>query len=431
MIYIVDNIFNYIIYLFILHFGFRMNERKNKFFPLVSMLVMLAAGIFNTYFDSNSPIIYIMWSVCSICLFFEDSLVHLFLLSAGLMYSTGITDTFSVILVQIVLIGGGISGTDITWWMESAYVLSFFVYLSVYLQLLKKNDIYLCDISWKYLIALLLESSIFQMFYNFVFFFFDLYHASYGWDAYLLFIISVIGVIYSIFLMLSLAIKNVQMDRQNMELQSLAKMQKQQYDYQLQQSVSIRSFKHDLANHIGVLRELANEQKPDAIKEYIEEIWKIQSEFDIVLHTGDSFLDVIINYYAYLTARENIDYAVFGKLTGEMPMEMFDITTLMGNVLQNAIEATEIADNPTIRIELIEHRTEIFVIVKNSTVQKDHAKIGILETSKENKLNHGFGLKNVQAVIKKYHGECYMEFVTEEGRTYFIVSISLPKENYA
>lgn len=428
MIYIFDNIANYIIYLFILHFGFRINKRQNYAFTITSMLVMLVAGIFNAHFDSNSPIIYIIWSACCICLFFEGNLWKLLLLSAGLMYFTGIIDTFSVILIQVLLIGGGFDGTDITWWMEPAYGLSFIVYLLVYLQLLKKNDVYLSDISWKYLVALLIESSIFQMFYNFVFSFFDIYHAAYGWDAYLLFFISVIGVMYSIFLILSLAIKNVQADRQNTELLAFAKMQKQQYDYQLQQSVSIRRFKHDMSNHIGAIRELASQEKLDAVKEYIEKIWNVQSEFDLTIHTGDSFLDVIINYYSYLAQSENIKFEISGQLTQELPLEMIDITTMIGNILQNAIEAAETSDAPFIKVELIEHKTEIFILVKNSTAQKGSIKGRLIETSKADKDNHGFGLKNVQTVIEKYHGECYMEFVKEDSRSFFTINISLPKE---
>lgn len=93
MIYLVDNISNYLIYLFIIHFGFRLNPRKNSFFIGASVLTMLSAGAYNGYFDTNSPIIYIVWSVLSICLFFEDRLSHLFILSAALMYFTGIIDT--------------------------------------------------------------------------------------------------------------------------------------------------------------------------------------------------------------------------------------------------------------------------------------------------------------------------------------------------
>ena len=71
------------------------------------------------------------------------------------------------------------------------------------------------------------------MFYNFVFVFFDENHTMYGWDAYAVFFISISGAIYSIFLTLGLAIKNILSIRRNGELQSFMQMQKEQYDYQL------------------------------------------------------------------------------------------------------------------------------------------------------------------------------------------------------
>ncbi len=426
MIYIVDNISNYLIYLFIIHFGFKLNPRKNKVLLGASVLIMLSAGGYNVYFDTNSPIIYIVWSVLSICLFFEDRLCHLFMLSAALMYFTGIIDTFSVMLIQVVLIGGGVGDTGITWWMEPAYLLSFLLYLLIYLQLFRKNDVYLCNIKFKYKFALLIQGSIFQMFYNFVFSFFYENHAMYDIDAYAVFFISITGVLYSIFLTLNLAIKNILSDRQNRELQSFMYMQKQQYDYQLQQSVAVRRFKHDLVNHIGVVRELINEKKTEEAKEYIDTIWNIQDVFDLKIHTGDSFLDIIVNYYSYLAVKENIEFAVWGKLTERMPLEMFDITTLMGNILQNAFEAAIKADVPRIRVELVEHKEEIFVVVSNSVAKRVNTKADFFMTSKEDKENHGFGLKNIAATVEKYHGECYMESILENREVLFQISIAIP-----
>ena len=429
MIYIVDNISNYIIYLFIIYFGFRLSPRKNRLYLGGSVLIMLLAGAFNAYFDINSPIVYMLWSVLAICLFFEDHIGHLLALSAALMYFTGIIDTFSVILIQVFLIGGGVDGTDIAWWMEPAYLISFLIYLLVYLQLLKKNEVYLCDIKFRYKLALLIQGSIFQMFYNYVFFFFDENHTMYSWDAYAVFFISIAGAIYSIFLTLSLAIKNILSDRQNRELQSFMHMQKQQYDYQLQQSVALRRFKHDLVNHIGVLRELMNEKKTEEAKEYIDTIWDIQDEFDLKIHTGDSFLDIIMNYYSYLADKENIEFVVSGKLTGEMHLEMFDLTTLMGNILQNAIEATRKAAIPKIRVELIEHKKEFFIVVSNSVDEIIDTQKGFSMTSKKDKDNHGFGLKNIVAVVEKYHGEYYIESIVENGEAMFKISIAIPREN--
>ena len=426
MIYIIDNISNYLIYLFIIYFGFRLSPRKSRFFLSMSVLIVFFAGAFNAYFDTNSPFVYIFWSVLSICLFFEERLGHLIVLSAALMYFTGIVDTFSVMLIQVMMIGGGISSTDIAWWMEPAYLLSFVIYLLAYLRILKKHEVYMCDIEFKYKFALFVQGSIFQLFYNFVFVFFNENHTMYGWDAYVVFFISIVGAIYSVFLTLSLAVKNILSSRQNRELQSFMYMQKQQYDYQLQQSVAVRRFKHDLVNHIGVLRELMNEKKTEEAKQYIDTIWNIQDAFDLKIHTGDSFLDVIVNYYLYLAIKENIEFVVLGKLTEKMPLEMFDITTLMGNILQNAVEAAVKADVPKIRVELIEHKKEIFIVVSNSVAKKFNTKTDFFMTSKKDKENHGFGLKNIAATVEKYHGECYMESIVENRETLFKISIAIP-----
>ena len=427
MIYIVDNISNYLIYLFIIHCGFSISPRRNRFFIGISGLIVLLAGAFNAYYDVNSPIVYIVWSVLSICLFFEERVGHLIVLSAALMYFTGIVDTFSVMLIQVMMIGGGISSTDIAWWMEPAYLLSFVIYLLAYLRILKKHEVYMCDIEFKYKFALLVQGSIFQMFYNFVFVFFDDNHTMYGWDAYAVFFISIVGVIYSVFLTLSLAVKNILSNRQNRELQSFMDMQKKQYDYQLQQSAAVRRFKHDLVNHIGVLRELMNEKKTEEAKEYIDTIWDMQDEFDLRIHTGDSSLDVIVNYYLYLAIKENIEFVVWGKLSEKMPLEMFDITTLMGNILQNAVEAAIKTDVPRIRVELVEHKKEIFIVVSNSAAKRINTKTDFFMTSKKDKENHGFGLKNIVATVEKYHGEYYMESIEENGEVLFRISIAIPK----
>ncbi len=428
MVYLVDNISNYLIYLFIIFYGFRLSPRKNRLFLVASVLVMLFAGAYNVFFDTNSPIVYLFWSVLSISLFFDDGLGHLLALSAAIMYFTGIVDTFSVMLIQIILIGGGIDGTKIRWWMETAYLISFLVYFLVYWKLFKKNNVYLCDIKLKYKLALLIQESIFQMFYNFVFVSFDENHEMYGFDAYILFFISIVGAMYSIFLILGLAIKSILSDRQNEELKSFLYMQKQQYDYQLQQSVAVRQFKHDLVNHIGVLRELTNQKKTEEVKEYIDTIWNIQNEFDLKIHTGDTLFDVILNYYLYLAEKEKIEFAVSGKLTEKTSLKMFDITTLMGNILQNAVEAAIQTAAPKIRVELIEHKKEFFIIVSNSMAKKINTPKGFFITSKTDTVNHGFGLKNIAAIVQKYYGEYYMESVVKNGETMFKISIALPRE---
>ncbi|MBD5463200.1 MAG: sensor histidine kinase [Lachnospiraceae bacterium] len=172
-----------------------------------------------------------------------------------------------------------------------------------------------------------------------------------------------------------------------------------------------------------------NQKKIEAAKEYIDTIWDIQDGFDLKIHTGDSFLDVIMNYYSYLAVKENIEFVVSGKLTEEMPLEMFDLTTLMGNILQNAIEASVKAAFPKIRVELVEHKKEIFIVVSNSVGEEINTKKVFFTTSKKDKENHGFGLKNIIAAVEKYYGEYYIESIVEKGEALFKISIAIPREN--
>ena len=127
-----------------------------------------------------------------------------------------------------------------------------------------------------------------------------------------------------------------------------------------------------------------------------------------------------------MAVKEKIEFAVCGKLTEKMPLEMFDITTMMGNILQNAYEAAIKADVPRIRVELVEHKKEIFIVVSNSVAKTINIKKDFFMTFKKDKQNHGFGLKNIVATVEKYHGECYMESIVENREVLFQISIAIP-----
>lgn len=95
-------------------------------------------------------------------------------------------------------------------------------------------------------------------------------------------------------------------------------------------------------------------------------------------------------------------------------------------ILQNAFEAAVKADVPRIRVELVEHKKEIFIVVRNSIAKRINTKTDFFMTSKKDKENHGFGLKNIAAAVEKYHGECYMESIVENGEILFQISIAIP-----
>jgi len=62
------------------------------------------------------------------------------------------------------------------------------------------------------------------------------------------------------------------------------------------------------------LRELICQRKDKEAKEYIDTIWKIQARHTQNVHTGDSFLEVVLNYYYDMAVKEKIEFTVAGRL---------------------------------------------------------------------------------------------------------------------
>lgn len=132
----------------------------------------------------------------------------------------------------------------------------------------------------------------------------------------------------------------------------------QQYEYQTAKDLSLRKFRHDLKNHIGVLRTLLGNNNLYEAEEYIEKIWDVQNEYKARIDTGDSWLDTIVNYYAYIASEKRIDFSCRGTVSSNM--NMMDITTLFGNLLQNADYEVLIFD--TFRKELLNQNLDILFL---------------------------------------------------------------------
>nr|WP_243150638.1 ATP-binding protein [Clostridium sporogenes] len=92
-------------------------------------------------------------------------------------------------------------------------------------------------------------------------------------------------------------------------------------------------------------------------------------------------------------------------------MDFFDLCVILGNALDNAIEACEkIADESIkkyIHITSIVNKSFIVFEIKNS--MKGYINKDYLYTDKTDDINHGFGLLNIESITKKYFGTTYIE----------------------
>lgn len=179
---------------------------------------------------------------------------------------------------------------------------------------------------------------------------------------------------------------------------------------------------HDLNNHLNVLYHILDDEHVDEAKEYIKEISKPILRLCNTVWTGIDVVDVVINSKLQRMQELHIESDINVELPGNSNISSNDLCTILSNIIDNAIEATEqLPENKWIHITM--RRINYFLFIKVVNSCNDVKKFETIpDTTKENKMFHGWGLQSVSDVVKKYEGT--LECVNEKGE--FVVKIMLP-----
>jgi sensor histidine kinase regulating citrate/malate metabolism len=138
--------------------------------------------------------------------------------------------------------------------------------------------------------------------------------------------------------------------------------------------------------------------------------------------TENKTLSVLLNAKKSLAKEKNIKFTSI-IATQEINMQSKDICSLLGNILDNAIDAAERAGNKKYIQLLIKKTSEGCVInCENTFGLKPIMKKGRFITRKENNLIHGIGTENIKDIVAKYNGEISFEYDDE----IFNVNVLLP-----
>ena len=97
----------------------------------------------------------------------------------------------------------------------------------------------------------------------------------------------------------------------------------------------------------------------------------------------------------------------------QLNLHSFDLNVVLGNLLDNAIDASRQTEEKKLKITMKLDKGILFLNIRNSCQGAADGKHNMLETTKKDQVNHGIGLKNVRRIIEKYHGD--MEFLCENG----------------
>lgn len=176
----------------------------------------------------------------------------------------------------------------------------------------------------------------------------------------------------------------------------------------------MRSVRHDMKNHLLAVNWYLDEGKTAEAHDYIARL--TNTSLPVIqkyVHTENMAFDAIVNSKITLCGKKNLYIEVRTSSPLLAKLEQVDTGVLFGNLLDNAIEAAEQSRNKRIAVDVQTKGEYLSVMISNSIDRSVLSENKALHTSKENKERHGIGLRNVDAVVKKYDG--MIQFFEENG----------------
>ena len=219
----------------------------------------------------------------------------------------------------------------------------------------------------------------------------------------ILWIISSIGLLFAnilVFIIYEFSLKNTKELYELKTIQHQEEQDKRYFEIIEQSNKEMRIFSHDIKNHLMQIRNLEDMEE---VRKYIDGMYPGVEQFNNVGISKNKMLDLIISKYAMLCKKKNIEFTVDVKTANLSYIHDTDLSTLMNNLLDNAVEASEKSDGGFIQVNIFSKNNMYDgLVIKNSCSVAPITENGELKTTKLNKKAHGIGTGSIKKTLKKY-----------------------------
>lgn len=191
-------------------------------------------------------------------------------------------------------------------------------------------------------------------------------------------------------------------EKEVLKLQNI--YQEKQYKIINDSMERLQKQQHDFRNHLNSLCFLGEKRDWESMQEYIEQLRECSIDDNSLIKTGSIIFDGILNYKLQNAKQEKIDMQIQALVPSDITIEPCDITIIVGNLLDNSIEATKGNKGSWIKVKILYRQGRLSIRVMNTYNNGLIRQGGLYKTSKADKRGHGYGLKNVQDVVDRYDG---------------------------
>ena len=185
-------------------------------------------------------------------------------------------------------------------------------------------------------------------------------------------------------------------------LERVMELENDNYKALINSYSEIRSIRHDMVNQTAVLNDLIAKKNYSGAEEYMKKLYETVDEASSVYYTGDSAVDSIINIKAGVAKSKGIKFIVQIQQSA-INTDALSLCRILGNALDNAIEACEKVENDEkyIMLAMRSKDNSLFIKIDNSSLPVDTDK---LITTKNDKRLHGLGMISIRRTLSKING---------------------------
>lgn len=187
-------------------------------------------------------------------------------------------------------------------------------------------------------------------------------------------------------------------------------------------SSRLRQERHDYKNHMSAILAMAKSDHIDQIDTYIDTMM-VEQDKAIAIKT-DSAIEAIIVNKIEKAKKAGVKVSLDLKVPGEGQVKEYDVAAIIGNAMDNAIEACALVKEAAF-IDIKTHVKQGYynISIVNSAIPDVVKKNKRFKTTKSDALSHGYGLSNIRYVVEKNSG--LLNLIREEERFVFRCSILL------
>lgn len=219
--------------------------------------------------------------------------------------------------------------------------------------------------------------------------------------------------------------KTIQYKNANIQLE----LEQKHYQDMLEKNHEVKKLWHDMNNHMITIQYTLDREAYDETNGYVVKIREILE--DAIEHnkSGNNAVDAILNNKIKLATNNNINFFHSIALPENLEINMIDLSIILGNVLDNAIEGCQrdarIEKDKTIQFNM-ECKDEILLIdIENTFDENKIEKSKDLFISSKVKKTHGsgYGMSNIKQVLKNYDGNMITQIIDDRFKCTIVIPL--------